>query len=141
MVPMRCTQRMGTIPGTVTPKLRQALQPLYWGSPEWIESYSRRTYVEGFFGNMKNPSAEDVRRGWCRVVGIVKMSILAACAIAATNLRPLSKWSKKVPGFVDPLCAADPPDHGFEELTESESRSIRGDGPPACGVPPGPAAA
>ena len=37
--------------------------------------------------NMKNPSSENVRRGWCRVVGIVKTSILAACAVAATNIR------------------------------------------------------
>ena len=31
------------IPGTVMPKLRE---PQYWGSPEWIESYARRTHVE-----------------------------------------------------------------------------------------------
>lgn len=54
-------QRTVTIPGTVTPKLGQ---PLYWGSLEWIISYTRRTYVDGFFGNTKKPSAENVRRGW-----------------------------------------------------------------------------
>ncbi len=118
--PRCCSQRTVTIPGTVTPKLRQ---PLYWGSPEWIESYARRTYVEGFFGNMKNPSAENVRRGWCRVVGIVKTSILAACAVAATNIRLLRSWAKGR-DFTDPLCAPDDPDHGFEELTAAESTAV-----------------
>ena len=84
--PKCCAQRAVTIPGTVTPKLRQTL---YWGSPEWIESYAGRTSVEGFFGNMKNPSTENVRRGWCRVVGIVKTSVLAACEVSAAAGRRL----------------------------------------------------
>jgi hypothetical protein len=135
--PKCCTQRTVTIPGTVTPKLRQTL---YWGSPEWIESFSRRTYVEGFFGNMKNPSAENVRRGWCRVVGIVKTSILAACAVAATNIRLLRSWAEGR-DFTDPLCGPDDPDHGFEELSAAESAAV-GDRllPPRAG-PPQPAAA
>ena len=120
--PKCCSQRTVTIPGTVVPKLRQTL---YWGSPEWIESYSRRTYVEGFFGNMKNPSAENVRRGWCRVVGMVKTSILAACAVAATNIRLLRSWAVGR-NVTDPLCAPDEPDHGFEELTAAASAEVRG---------------
>jgi len=91
---------------------------------------------------MKNPSTENVRRGWCRVVGIVKTGLLAACAVAATNIRLLRTWSEThaPAGLVDPLCAADPPDHGFEELTEAESlaladRLIPDDvGPPTAGT-------
>ena len=140
--PTCCTQRTVTIPGTVTPKLRQTQ---YWGSPEWIESFSRRTYVEGFFGNMKNPSAENVRRGWCRVVGIVKTSILAACAVAATNIRLLRSWAetrrKGGRDFTDPLCAPDDPDHGFEELTAAASAEVRGRLFPSRAGPLQPAAA
>ncbi|HEU4675330.1 MAG TPA: hypothetical protein VFS29_05050, partial [Motilibacteraceae bacterium] len=50
--PTACQQRTITVPGDVTPKLRQQLR---WGSPEWITSFSRRTHVEGGFGNLKNP--------------------------------------------------------------------------------------
>ena len=112
---------------------------LYWGSPEWIESYARRTYVEGFFGNMKNSSPENVRRGWCRVVGIVKTSILAACEVAATNVR-LRSWAEGR-DFTDPLCRPDDPDHGFEELTAAASAAVRDRLLPSRAGPPQPAAA
>lgn len=62
------------------------------------------------------------------MVGIVKTSILAACALAATNIRLLRSWAvtrRKGGGDVTgPLCAPDDPDHGFEELTAAESASV-----------------
>ena len=129
--PKCCTQRTVTIPGTVTPKLRQ---DLVWGSPEWIASYSRRTHVEGYFGNLKQPTSGNVKRGWCRVVGIVKTSLLAACAAAATNMRLLRTWAEKRGGYDDALCAPLPQDHGFEELTEEEASALkRSSRPPRAG--------
>ena len=74
-----------------------------------------RTF-EGFFGNLKNPDTGNVRRGWTRVVGLVKTSIMTACAIAATNIKLLRAWSARTGDVTDPLCAPDPEDHGFEEL-------------------------
>ncbi len=64
---------------------------------------------------MKNPSAENVRRGWCRVVGIVKTSVLAACAVAATNIRLLRSWAEGR-DVTDARCAPDDTVHRFEEL-------------------------
>ena len=122
--PPSCKGRTFTVPGEVTAKLRQRH---YWGSEKWIESYTRRTNVEGYFGNWKNSSTENVNRGWCKVVGIVKTALLAVCAAAATNIRLLRTWSTKEPvppGFSDPLCEPDPPDYGYEELAEDGSIAL-----------------
>ena len=58
----------------------------------------------------------NISRRWTRVVGLVKTSLLTACAIAATNMRLLGVWSKRTGDITDPLCASDPEDHGPEEL-------------------------
>ena len=89
---------------------------------------------------MKNPSTENVRRGWCRVVRIVKTSILAACAAAATIIRLLRSWAEGR-DFTDPLCGPDDPDHGFEELTAAESAAVGDRLLPSRAGPPQPAAA
>jgi hypothetical protein len=111
--PKCCTQRTVTIPGSVTPKIRQRL---YWGSPAWIASFNRRTYIEGVFGNLKSAKTENVRRGWTFVVGIVKTSLMVGCVAAAANLRTLRAWSARTGDHTDPLTAIDPVSAGFEEL-------------------------
>ncbi len=83
---------------------------------------------------MKNPSTENVRRGWCRVVGVVKVSLLAVCGAVATNMRMLRSWAENIGGYDDPLCAPWPPDHGFEELTEERVIVVkRSSQPPRAG--------
>ena len=62
-----CRQRTITIAGAVVAKVRQ---PLAWGSDAWIESYSRRTHVEGIFGNVKSAKTADLQRGWIFIVGM-----------------------------------------------------------------------
>ena len=42
---------------------------------------------------------------------------MTACAIAAINMRRLRAWPKRIGDITDPLCAPDPEDHGFEELS------------------------
>ena len=111
--PKCCSQRTVTVPAEALAKTRQKH---YWGSPDWIASYSRRTHVEGYFGNLKNADTGIAGRGWTRVVGLVKTSIMTACALAATNIRLLRTWSARTGDVTDPLCAPDPEDHGFEEL-------------------------
>jgi len=108
-----CRQRTVTIPGNVSEKVRQKLQ---WGSPAWIRSYSRRTHVEGAFGNLKSDKTTGVKRGWIYVVGLVKTSIMLAAAVVAINIRLLRKWAEDTGDRVNPLCLADPEYYGFEEI-------------------------
>lgn len=114
--PKCCTQRTVTIPGNVTPKIRQRL---YWGSAEWIASFNRRTYVEGSYGNMKNPNTENITRGWCCVVGLVKTSLLLAVAVAASNIRLLRAWAKRTGDITDPISTPEEDYQPWEEVDEN----------------------
>lgn len=88
--PTCCTQRTITITGDVDAKARQRH---YWGSRDWIKAYSRRSRVEGWFGNIKNDSTEALNRGSFRVVGLAKVSLMLGLYAAATNLRLRRVWS------------------------------------------------
>jgi len=76
-----------------------------------------------------NTSGGNIKRGWCKVVGIVKTSLLIACAVAATNIALLRTWAERTGYTDDPLCLVDPPDFGFEELTGEEA-ATPANGPP-----------
>jgi len=97
-----CTQRTITVPGDVDYKSRQRH---YWGSRDWISSFSRRSRVEGWFGNLKDRSREALGRGAFRVMGLCKSSLMLGVYAAATNLRLLDGWVSKV-GLSEPPALA-----------------------------------
>jgi hypothetical protein len=114
--PKCCRQATIVIPGPVLSKLRQR-DP--WGSPKWIDSYVRRSAIEGIFGNLRNQSTQNIKRNFCRVVGLVKTSLMLTFEVVAANIRLVRKWAKRTGLTTDPLTVAFPPDHGFEELDEN----------------------
>jgi hypothetical protein len=116
LAPKCCTQQTVSIPGPVLVKLRQRN---VWGSPDWIESFSRRTHIEGIFGNLRNPSTQNIKRGFCRVTGLVKTSLMLTFEVIAANIRVVRKWSRRTGLMSDPLCAPMPTNYGFEELDEN----------------------
>jgi hypothetical protein len=120
VAPPICRQRTVTVPGTVTPKVRQRA---YWGSVEWIRSFARRTHVEGAFGNIKNRNTENITRGWVQVTGHARHSLLLAIAAAAYNLRVARKWQADTGVSEDPLLQEDPPFLGWQEVTQGEDGS------------------
>jgi hypothetical protein len=87
-----CTQRTITVPGTVDPKARQRH---YWGSADWIAAFSRRSRVEGWFGNLKSENTEALGRGAFRVMGIAKTTLMLGIYSAATNMRLLRAWARR----------------------------------------------
>ena len=114
--PKCCRQSTIVIPGPVLSKLRQR-DP--WGSPRWIDSFARRSAIEGIFGNLRSQSTQNIKRGFCRVVGLVKTSLMLAFEAVAANIRLVRKWAKRTGLTTDPLCVPFPLDHGFEELDEN----------------------
>lgn len=78
---------------------------------------------------MKSPETENVRRGWTHVVGLVKTGLMVVMAQMATNVRLLRGWAERTGDRTDPVCRADPPDYGFEELGPEAAP------PPATGPP------
>ena len=119
-LPACCTQQTVTL--VPPPAARKLQQEHYWGSERWTRKWKRRTYVEGSYGNRKNTSTENMRRGQFRVTGIAWVNIVVGRAAASYNLRMLRNWQQRT-GKLDPahpLVAAPPPDHGFVMLTEEE---------------------
>ena len=94
-------------------KLRQRTR---WGSPEWIESFARRTRVEASFGLLKSTRTGGVKRGWTQQVGLVKTTFLLALAVASTNLRQVLTWAQACDHTTDPLTQMPVPVVEFEEV-------------------------
>ncbi len=119
-LPACCTQQTVTL--VPPPEVRKLQQEHYWGSERWTRKWNRRTYVEGSYGNRKNTSTENMRRGQFRVTGIAWVNVVVGLAAASYDLRMLRNWQQRT-GKLDPahpLVAAPPPDHGFVMLTEEQ---------------------
>lgn len=126
--PTCCKQRTITVPGSVDTKSRQRY---YWGSRQWITAFSRRSRVEGWFGNLKNDSREALNRGAFRVMGLCKTSLMLTLFAVATNMRLLRSWALRN-GYPDDLLVLLTP----QTATEAVSADYQ------CGAathpPPGP---
>jgi hypothetical protein len=103
---------------TPGPAIANLRQKDYWGSPDWIASYSRRSHIEGIFGNLRNPSTQNIKRGFRRVVGLVKTSLMLTFQAVAGNIRLIREWSRRTGDVTDPLSELMPDNFGFEELDE-----------------------
>jgi hypothetical protein len=71
---------------------RKLWQREYWGSKAWVFSNNRRTYVEGVFGNIKNPSTENLSRGTFRITGPARVTLFLGLASTAHNVRLHRNW-------------------------------------------------
>ncbi len=85
-----CSQRTVTVPGDVDYKSRQRH---YWGSRDWISSFSRRSRVEGWFGNLKDRSREALGRGAFRVMGLCKPSCRDTRTLPSYATSTARRWS------------------------------------------------
>ncbi len=96
-----------------------------------VDTFNRRSRVEGWFGNLKNDNTEALGRGAFRVMGVCKTSLMIAVFAAATNLRLLRAWARRTLGNDDlmPLLstAAQPPIDSVEPDPDNR----------ATGPPPG----
>ena len=69
-------------------------QPEPWRSTAWATAYFRRVGVESLNAELKTHRM-DLRRGFTRVFGAIKNTLLLAFAFAATNIRILREWHAK----------------------------------------------
>lgn len=107
--PASCTQDTVTVKldpeHGMNPKL---VQQHYWGSEDWEGSFKRRTYVEGFFGTLKDAATENISREGSRGDRLGLRLLYVGLGIACTNLRLLRKWHATQGGDldVDPILLA-----------------------------------
>jgi hypothetical protein len=82
--PRCCTQQTITVPPSVNAKSTQKHD---YPSPAHRASYARRSAAERSFSQVSDPAANDVKRGWSRLMGLTPNTLLLACVFIAANMR------------------------------------------------------
>lgn len=138
-----CTQR--TVDITHDPDVpaqqRKLLQREHYGSERWRKGRMLRSYVEGVFGVLKNPSRQRLTRGQNRLPGLTMATLIAGLKVAVYNEETLRTWHERTgrgPAG-HPLLQADPAYHGFGHLTEEQAATINQQHVVALGMPSIPA--
>ncbi len=87
-----CTQQTITVPAEVNAKTRQKHD---YPSPAWRRSYARRTGAERGFATAKDPAANDISRGWCRLMGLAPLTLFITTLLVVRNQRILAAWNAR----------------------------------------------
>ncbi|MGH9294505.1 MAG: hypothetical protein ACRD0B_04160 [Acidimicrobiales bacterium] len=90
LVPPRCcSQQTITVPAAVNEKTAQAHD---YASRSHRLSYNRRTSAERSFSKASDPSRGGIRRGWCRLFGLTKNTLMYALYFVVINVRLLESF-------------------------------------------------
>ena len=87
-----CTQQTITVPADVLAKTAQKHD---YPSAAWRRSYARRTGAERGFATAKDPAANHITRGWCRLTGLTPLILFTATLLIARNQRILAVWTTR----------------------------------------------
>ncbi|MHB1534183.1 MAG: hypothetical protein ACYC1D_06135 [Acidimicrobiales bacterium] len=90
--PLCCNQQTITVPPAVNAKTAQKHD---YPAKTWRRSYARRSAAERSNARIKDPASIDVARGWCRVMGLVPMSLFIACALVVRNLAVADAFNER----------------------------------------------
>jgi hypothetical protein len=90
--PVCCTQQTITVPATVAAKTQQKHD---YPSAEHRRSYARRSAAERSFARVFDPATTDIKRGWCRLMGLTPNALFLACAFAVTNIRVADSFAAR----------------------------------------------
>ena len=82
--PTCCTQKTLTVTPAVNAKTAQKHD---YPSKAWRDSYARRSGAERSNSTMKDPASNDIRRGWCRLMGLTPILVFLAATTVARNWR------------------------------------------------------
>ena len=82
-----CTQQTITVPPGVLAKTAQKHD---YPSAAWRRSYARRTGAERGFATAKDPAANDISRGWCRLTGLTPLMLFTTMLLVVRNQRILA---------------------------------------------------
>lgn len=90
--PRCCRAKTITVPPEVAAKTAQKHD---YPSAAHRRSYGRRTAAERAFSTAKDPATNDLRRGWCRVMGLASISLFVACLFVVRNERVLRSFEAR----------------------------------------------
>ncbi len=75
--------------------LAKTAQKHDYPSAAWRRSYARRTGAERGFATAKDPAANDISRGWCRLMGLAPLMLFTTTLLAVRNQRILHAWDAR----------------------------------------------
>jgi hypothetical protein len=87
-----CAQQTITVPPDILAKTAQKHD---YPSAAWHRSYARRTGAERGFATAKDPATNDIRRGWCRLMGLAPLMLAATVLLVVRNQRILAAWNAR----------------------------------------------
>ncbi|MDA8147305.1 MAG: hypothetical protein M0Z93_00815 [Actinomycetota bacterium] len=90
--PTCCTQKTVTVPPSVNQKTSQRHD---YPGPAWRRSYARRSAAERANARIKDPATIDITRGWCRMMGLVPMTLFLASALVVRNLAVADAFAQR----------------------------------------------
>jgi hypothetical protein len=90
--PTCCVQVSITVPPSVNAKTRQK-HP--YPSAAHRNSYGRRSAAERANSTIKDPASNDIAPGWCRLMGLVPMTLMLACLLVVRNQRVLASFARR----------------------------------------------
>jgi hypothetical protein len=90
--PRCCAQKSITVPPQVNEKTRQKHD---YAGPVHRASYARRTAAERTYASLTDPSVGGIRRGWCRLFGRAKNTLMYALAVVVRNVRIVESFERR----------------------------------------------
>ncbi len=91
-LPRCCAQVSITVAPQVNEKTRQKHD---YAGPAHRDSYARRTAAERTYASLADPSVGGIRRGWCRLFGRAKNTLMYALAVIVRNVRILESFERR----------------------------------------------
>jgi hypothetical protein len=90
--PRCCAQQTITVPPQVNNKTRQKHE---YPGPTFRDSYARRTAAERTYASLADPSVGGMRRGWCRLFGRTKNTVMYALGVVVRNVRIVESFERR----------------------------------------------
>ena len=90
--PRCCAQVSITVAPQVNDKTRQKHD---YAGPAHRDSYARRTAAERTYASLADPSVGGIRRGWCRLFGRTKNTLMYTLAVVVRNVRILESFERR----------------------------------------------
>ncbi len=90
--PLCCSQQTITVAPSVNAKTAQKHD---YPSKAHRASYTRRTASERSFSQICDPATNDIKRGWCRLMGLTGPTLMLTCAFIIANIRTADAFTAR----------------------------------------------
>jgi hypothetical protein len=90
--PLCCSQQTITVAPSVNAKTAQKHD---YPSKAHRASYARRTASERSFSQICDPATNDIKRGWCRLMGLTGPALMLTCAFITANIRTTDAFAAR----------------------------------------------